>query len=304
MEFGILPAGCDRLKVLIGEMKTLPFAPVKLLQNSKFYLFGLAVSLSVLHLSLIWRVFSDVDRVIVNALFWGAILCLLWRKQDNINLESGIFSSFFGLLLVALVLLKSISLFWFETYFLRIIPLIGILGLGLLASGIKGLKQYWRELIIVGILCLPEQALPEIIEEIFKVTTLTAKFAGFVLWYLGFEVSRQGANVILPKGAVLVFPICTGTSSAIILLKLSAVFMLMFPTGWSKKILLAVGAVLIAFVTGAIRVALMAVVVSNQELFHYWHGSQGNQIFSSIAILTFWVLCYFLRSPDKLARQQ
>ena len=282
-------------------MRTLPFAPVKLLQNSKFCLFGIAVGLTALHLSLIWRVFSDVDRVIVNALFWGAILCLLWRKQDKLNLESGILSSFFGLLLVALVLLKSISFFWFETYFLRIAPLIGILGLGLLASGIKGLKQYWRELIIVVVLCLPEQALPQIIEEVFKVTTLTAKFAGFVLWYLGFEVSRQGANVILPKGAVLVFPICTGTGTAIVLLKLSAVFMLVFPTGWSKKILVAMGAVLIAFVTGGIRVALMAVVVSNQEAFHYWHGSQGNQIFSSIALLIFWVFCYFLRSPGKLA---
>lgn len=283
-------------------MKALSLDPFKLLQNPKFCLFATVVGLSVLHVNLTWRVFDDIDRLIINVLYWGALLCLLWRKRDIVNLESGIFSSFFGILLIGLVFLKSISLFWFESDFLKIVPLVGSLGLGMLASGIKGLKQYWRELMLMLLLCLPESSLPQIIEELFKVTILTAKFAVFVLWYLGFEVSGQGANVILRNGSVFVAAPCTGISTALLLLQLSILFILTFPTNWLKKIIVSIGAVLIAFVSGGLRVALMAVVVSDQEAFHYWHGSEGNQIFSTISILIFGLLCRFLlqslASPD------
>ncbi len=280
-------------------MKALSFVPLRLLQNSKFCLFGIAVGLSALHLLLTWRVIGDIDRMIVSVIFWGAILCLLWRKQDNLDLESGIFSSFFGLLLMVLVLVKSISLFWFESSFLKLAPLLLASGLGLLASGFKGLKQYWRELTFVLLLCLPENLLSQIIEEIFKVTTLTATFATFVLWYLGFEVSRQGVNIIFPHDTVLVAAPCTGISTALLLLKLAIVFILMFPINWSKKLLVAIAAVFIALLAGGMRVALMAAVVSNQQAFDYWHGPEGNQIFSTISILFFGLLCRILLQPNE-----
>jgi cyanoexosortase A len=265
---------------------------------NKLYLFGIAVGLTALHLLLIWRLTSDIDQMIINVLFWGAFLCLLWRKQDILNLDSGILSSFFGLLLIALVFVKSISLFWVESYFLKIFPLMAAIGLGLMASGIKGLKQYWRELIIALLLCIPDSLLVQIIEELCKVTTSTAKFAAFVLWYTGFQVSRQGANITLSSGSVVVSTLCTGISTALLLLKLSVVFILMFPTDWLKKILVPIGAIFIAFVTSGFRVALMALVVSNHQAFSYWHGGEGNQIFSTIAILIFGLFCRFLLQSE------
>ena len=179
--------------------------------------------------------------------------------------------------------------------------MMAVLGLGLLASGIKGLKQYWRELIIVLLLSLPESSFLQIIEELFNITTLTANFAVLLLWYLGFSVSRQGANIFLPNGAVSVAVFCTGISNALLLLKLSVLFILMFPTDWLKKIIVMIGAIFIAFVTSGIRVAVMAVVVSNQEAFKYWHGPQGNQIFATISILIYGLLCRVLLQPDEPA---
>lgn len=277
------------------------FTSVRLLQ-SKFWLFGILFGLTVLHLLLSWRVIGDIDQLIISVLFWRAILCLLCQKQDTLNLESGIFSSFFGFLLIGLVLFKSVSLFWFESSFLKLAPLLLALGLGMLASGIKGLKQYWRELTIVLLLCLPEpSALSQLIEDLFKVSLLTAKFAIFVLWYLGFEASGAGVSVILPKGSVWVREACTGTNMALLLLKLAIVFILVFPTNWSKKILVLIGAISIAFVNGGMRVALMAVVVSDHKVFEYWHGASGNQIFSTISILIFGLLCRFLLQPPTSA---
>lgn len=281
-------------------MKALPVVLVRLLQNSKFYLFGITVSLTALHLLLIWRVSGDADQLIISVLFWGAILRLVWQKRDILNLESDICSSFFGLLLIALVFYKSTSLFWVESSLVKIIPLIAALGSCLLASGIKGLKQYWRELIIVLLLCLPASLFTQIVDQLFQVGTLTAKFAVFVLWYLGFAVSRQGATIILPIGSVFVAPACTGISTALLLLKLSVIFILVFPTSWKQKILLAIAAILISFLVSGIRVAIIATAVANQEAFNYWHGGSGNQIFSTISILLFGLLCRRWRSPNKL----
>lgn len=282
-------------------MKLLSIGSVKLLQNSKLCLFGITVGLTGLHLLLTWKLIGDVDRLIISILFWGAILCLVWRKRDDVNLESGICSSFLGLVLIGLILFKSISLFWFESSFVRVMPLFITSSLCLLASGIKGLKQYWRELVITLLLCLPESSLIELINEFFKITTLTTKFATFSLWYLGLEVSRQGANVILPNGAVLVSTACTGTSTALLLLKLSVFFILMFHTDWKKKLSLLLGAIFIAFIISGIRIAILATVVSNHESFNYWHGSEGSQIFSTISILIFGLFCRILRSQDELA---
>ena len=268
--------------------------PIKLLQ-SNFYLGGIVVGLTIIHLILSWRVTGDINRQTLNVLFWGAILSLLWRKRYTLNLESGIFSSFVGSILITLVLFKSISLFWFESSFLKFAPLLLSLGFGLLASGVKGLKQYWREFAIVLLLCLPDgDFLTAPVQELFKVTILTAKFAVFMLWYLGFEVSGHGANIFMPQGSVWVDTPCTGISTAFFLLKLALVFILTFSTNWWKKALVLLGAVGIAFVSGGIRVAIMAVVVSDRQAFDYWHNEPGNQIFSTIAIFLFGLLCHFL----------
>ena len=282
-------------------MKLLPLAPVKLLQSSKFCLWGIAVGLSILHLGLSWRLSGDTDQLILNVIFWFGLLSLVWQKKDILYLESDVFSSFFGFILIALVLLKSISVFWFESYFIKLAPLFITLGLTLLASGIKGIKQYWRELMFVLILSIPEGLFIQLFEKTFNVTTLTAKFAVFILWYLGFQSSGQGVNVILPTGYVYVNDICTGISTALLLLKFSVLFIFMFPTDWLKKILVLLGAISIAFVTSGIRVALMAIFVSNQEAFNYWHGSQGNQIFTTTSILIFGLFCRFLLQLNEWA---
>jgi len=44
----------------------------------------------------------------------------------------------------------------------------------------------------------------------------------------------------------------------------------------------------------------MAVVVSNQETFKYWHGSKSNQIFATISILIYGL--YVVLQPDEPAR--
>lgn len=272
-------------------------ALAKRLQDSDFYLLVITVGLSALHLLWTWKISDNFDRMIIDALFWAAIVSLLWRKKDELNLKSDIISSFLGTLLIALVILKSLSLFWFETTFLRLVPILSFFGVALLASGAKGLKQYWREFLVILLLAFPTGFLNGYLETYTNIEVWTAKVSGFLLWYIGFQAYIEGDTIRLPNGAVEVFYGCTGGQTGLLLLQLSLLFVLTFSLSRRKTLLLPLASVFIAFLMSVIRVGIMAVVVSDRETFLFWHDDPGNSIFSTLAILLFGFLCrYMLQS--------
>ena len=277
-------------------MKATSLAVVKPLQNMQFWLLAIAGGLIAVHLSLTWRVAPDTGKLSISVLGWGAALSMLWEKRHTLSLESDVFSSLLGLFLIAFVLLKSLFVTSYDSV-VDLTPFIAGLGLAMLASGVKGLQQYWQELMIVLALNAPVGLILDRID----ISLITAKFSTVILSYLGFEVSRQGVNIFLPPtGVVEVNPGCSGLESIIRLLRLSVVFLVMFPTDLVKKILIPVVAVLVAFVINGVRVALMTVLVgySNQEAFNYWHLGTGSQIFLLIAMLVFGLFCYFVNQKD------
>jgi cyanoexosortase A len=265
------------------------FASAKPLNNSQFWLLGIAVSLITIHLTLTWKA-NNVELLSSSILFWLAVSSLVWNKRNSLSFNSGVFSSFFGASLIALVLLKSFSVP--VGYFLQLSPFISGISLALLASGFKGLKQYSKELIILFFLGIPQLLLSFLIDP----SLFTAKFTAFILWYLGFAVSRQGVYINLPTGGIEVYSACSGLESIMQLLGMAVLVVLMFSLSWVKKIIVLLVAVSIAFVVNGIRVAIMAVLVasSNQKSFHYWHTGDGSVIFSMVAVLLFGLFCLFL----------
>ena len=282
-------------------MKATSLAEIRPLQNTQFWLLAIAGGLIAVHLSLIWRVTADFNQIIISILGWGAALSLLWDKRHTLNLESDVFSSFLGLLLISFVLIRSWFVVSFDTLF-DLSPFIGGLGLAMLASGVKGLRQYWLELTIILALNAPIGMLLERID----ISPLTAKFSAFILSHVGFEVVRQGVNIILPTGAVEVYPGCSGLEGILRLLRLAVLFLVMFPTNLINKLLIPIVAVLVAFVVNSVRVALMAVLVaySNQEAFEYWHLGTGSQIFFLISTLLFGGFCYLISQNQAIDNQQ
>lgn len=264
-------------------------------QEPKYWLLGIGVGLMVLHLTLMWRS-DNVDMLGTSLIFWFAISLLIWDKRDALQLHSSIFSSFFGGTLILLVVLKSLGVYGYDI-FLRISPFISVLGLGLVASGIKGLKQYWPELFILVLTAIPGGLVLRFVD----VALITAKFTAFMMWYAGFEVKRQGINLILPTGIVEVASGCSGLNSILQLLALAVVFLFMFPTSKTQKIIVPLVAVSVGFVVNSIRVALLTLLVanSNNEAFAYWHHGDGSLIFATIAGAIFWGFCQFVILRDE-----
>ncbi|MBW4496394.1 MAG: cyanoexosortase A [Oscillatoria princeps RMCB-10] len=264
---------------------------LKSVPKQKLFVLGIAASLIAVQLYLADR-FKMTELFGTSALAWGAVSFLLWEKRDTLNLKSGIFSKFFGGTLIALVLLKSLSLSAYHP-FLRVSPLISAVSLGLAVSGVKGLKQYWQELLI---LCFPALSpAPAILVKTIDLTTLTAKFSGMLLWYLGFAVSRQGVYLSVANKSVEVGTGCSGLSVIMQMVMLAILFLFMFPTNWKQKILVPGVAVLVGFAVNVVRVALMAYLIaySTEGAFEYWHFGQGSIIFSMIAAAIFGLFCQF-----------
>ena len=273
---------------------------LKLVKELRIWLLGIAAGLMALHISLIWHI-ESTDFLGTSVLFWIAVSSLIWKKHQTLYLESSVFSSFLGISIVAWVLLKSARLDSYDP-FLRLSPFVSALGLGLLASGIKGLKQYWQEIVLLGFLVIP----PSLILALIDFTSLTAKFSVFLLWYLGFNVYRQDLNVILPTGIIEIGHGCSGVTAIIQLLGLAFIFLVMFPTKCGEKILVPVVAAVLGFAINAARIVLLAVLsaFSNHEAFNYWHGGDGSLIFSVISVLIFGFFCRFLLLRDEPEQQK
>lgn len=265
-----------------------------------FWLLAITVALIAIHIDAVWKFDSDIDKISVSAICWGVVLLLISRKHQNLALKSNTVASFFGLVLIFLPLIRSMFVHVPNDILVEVSPLITFLGLGMLTSGFRGLKQYWQEAIVIFTLVLPQVLVSTIVERFTDLNEIAAQFAYLLLWYGGVDVQLRGVNVILPTGSVEVYAGCSGLIPMLMMFKLSVLFLVMFPTKPLGKVFLPALAVFIAFIVNGIRIALMAILAaySNLETFDYWHQGDGSQIFSLISILIFGLFCRFILLQD------
>jgi cyanoexosortase A len=247
------------------------------------WLLVIGTGLVAIHISVVGQI--DQEELLGNSfLLWAAVCLLIWKKRDKINFDSSPLSTTLGLFLVTFVVVRTVSIS--ETnFFVRLSPLISLIGWSLLASGVRGLKHYVKELVILTCLLFNSTFM----SHVFNLSTFTAKVAGYLLWYLGFPVSVRGVYIALPTGSVEVNSGCSGYTIILQLIGLSIVFLSLFPTKINQKIILPISAVIIGFVVNIVRVALMALLVANnrKEAFEYWHKADGSLVFSGIGVLIF-----------------
>jgi cyanoexosortase A len=184
---------------------------------------------------------------------------------------------------------------WFDrskSGFLNVYPVLAGLGLSLLASGLGGPRQFWRELTVLFFLGIPRGIAISHVD----LALITARVATFWLWYLGQDVKVEGNEISLPGGSVNVVKSCDGTSAISSLLCLAVVFLVFFRPSRVRAVLTPVAAVSLAFLTNSFRIALLAVAlaVGKQETFKYWHEGKGSVVWSLLPVLLFGTFCLFL----------
>jgi cyanoexosortase A len=267
---------------------------LKGLREPQFWLLAIAAAIATLHLTLLSRIENSNDMVATSLLFWVAAGSLIWDKHETLSYQSRPLPSVVGLFILLFIFLRSAfspdmaSSAW-------ALPMFAALGLGLMASGFGGLRQYWKELIIFGLLAI--YPLLKLTLQAIDLSKITAKAAHLILAYFGFSVQlEKGVFLVMPTSRVEVYGACSGLESILQMLSISVLFLLMFPiASHSKKIICMVAAVLIGFLVNAFRVTLMVILnnAGDKGAFDYWHEGNGSLIFSAIAVLIFGVFCWF-----------
>lgn len=260
------------------------------IHDRTIWLAGTGICLALLHLVLTWQLMHQSDQIVINALFWLAILKMVVKRGDQISSDR--FSRFAGLLMLGLIVAISLSSFQVEAWFVRLFPALAVLSLCLLVSGFR-LKHQRRTGLLLIPLMIPRGIVEQAIEKAIgqPIQILTAQFSAFALHYVGFNAVQQNTTITLKQGAVDVLFRCTGIPLLILLLQLALFFFVMFPLTQQQRIKVLIVAGLISFLLSGFRVALMAVVVQDQLLFNFWHGGSGSQIFSTSAIVLFGWFC-------------
>ena len=274
-------------------------------RNNIFWLLISLAGLGIFYLNLIWKTTENIDQLTTNILFYGAIFWLLWKRKEKVNIQSDLFSSFIGLSLLIIIIIKTISLFNFESNLLSLIPFCAGLSLALIASGFKGLGQYGQELFFAWFLFFPTGVIGNFIDNIVRITVLNAKFATYFLYYLGFNVTNRGNEVLLSLPnlgdykAIVDYP-CAGVPMILLMLKLSLLLVSFFPVEKSQRFSIPMVSIAIGFFLGVVRVCILTLVIPEQATFDYWHGTEGSQIFSTLAIMIFSGFAYWLLNRDGL----
>ena len=272
--------------------------------SDRTWLFSSLISSAVLYLGLVWKTTENIDRLTTDALFWGVIIWLIWRKKDSLDLHSDAISSFIGLFWLGIVLVKTITLFKLETVLLPLLPVSSAIALALIASGFKGLGQYAKELLCALFLFFPTEVIGFFIDNIIHITIINAKVATYLLYYLGFKVGSVGNEVILylpelGKFKAIVNYSCAGMPMIILILKLALLLISCTSFARIQQILISLFSISLGFSLGVIRICILTLLIPNPTLFEYWHGEYGSQIFSTLAIIIFSVFCYWMLQPQQ-----
>ncbi|MEG3936424.1 cyanoexosortase A [Microcoleus sp. T3_B1] len=268
-----------------------------------FWLIIIATALVTLNMTLLWKM-DDIAHFWMSIVFWSAVGSLLWDKQDILKQSEGkndVLSIVAGTILIAFILFKSALVSSKFDPFLRLAPFLSGLGLSLIAVGFQNLKLYWRELLILFFHGTPSVITLPLVD---FVTSLTAKFAYYSLWYVGLNATREGNYVALPTGRVLVNGGCSGIEAMNYLLGLAVVCLVMFPTKQNKALVIGV-AVLFGFIINVFRVAGMALLVASNRLdwFKYWHEGEGSLVVGMIAVVLFGIFYQFMLKRDSQLSQ-
>ena len=285
--------------ILRGDFSNLQNSLQKASSKLEFWLLATWVSLIAINITLVARLADSVDEPAIQILTWAVAILLVVRDRANLKFETTPSAIAVGVLLIIWVLIKSLLTRRIYDVLFILTPVMATIGIALIASGWGGLRQYWQAILLSATLGVPITFLFAAIEKVVPVNVFTAQFAHSVLWYGGTQkLAQQGVTIFSQYGAVEVARGCAGLPPILMLMRITLMFVLVFPVSHFHKWILFPAGMAIAFIVNSVRVALLVIISSQAEAFKYWHAGDGSQIFSVVAVSILLALCNWLTRDD------
>jgi exosortase/archaeosortase family protein len=174
---------------------------------------------------------------------------------------------------------------------LHLLPLAALWGLSLV-GGAGPATGLFRQLGLIGLIP-PAQLFSYVLLPTGFLAGFTAQIAAFLLWLGGQSALAHGIQILLPGRTLEIGPGCTAVISMNLCLAAVVVFALLFPVHSLRlNLALAAGALLIAFLVNAVRVALLGFTLfetgpdwwEQVRGFQFWHDGLGSHLFSLLAM--------------------
>jgi cyanoexosortase A len=284
--------------ILRGDFSELQSKLLNATSKLEFWLLATWTSLIAINITLIIRLSSDIDEIAITILTWAVAILLAVRNRAKLKFESSPTAIAVGVLLIGWVLIKCLLIRRITDMLFILTPVVGTLGVALIASGWKGVNYYWKPILLAATLGIPVAFLFPAIEKVIPVDVFTAQFANSALWYGGVDVAQQGIRIVSQFGSVDVMKGCAGLPPILMLLRITLMFVLVFPVTRFHQWVLFSSAIVISFIVNSLRVALLVIVSAQDDAFKYWHTGDGAQLFSVGSVLILLGLCNWLTRDD------
>lgn len=271
----------------------------KTTRKLEFWLLATWVSLIAINITLASRLGESIDDTAMLILTWAVAIALVIRNRKNLKFESSLSAIAIGTLIVIWVLTKSLLTRRITDILFILTPVMATIGVALIASGWKGFKSYWQAILLAATLGIPVTFLFSAIERVIPVNVFTAQFANSVLWYGGVKVIQQGITISSQFGVVEVARGCAGLPPILMLLRITLMYILVFPVTRSQMSIMFCSSIAIAFIVNSIRVAWLVIVSSQADAFKYWHTGDGSQMFAVASVSLLLWLCNWLAKDDE-----
>lgn len=246
------------------------------------------VLFAVIHLLSLFKADSPLENIYILSFFYGITAWFYLQNFPQIKPSAKLVPRLVGIFIIAYLSIKTLSIFHTEfRLFWFITPPLIFLAFSLIINGWTGIKDFWRALVGITALSWVMPLLASLAFRFAFLQKISAQLSSYFLWYLGFQSQSRENFIFVNDGAVNVNGSCTALPIFFIFLSLLVILSLYFPRLIQNLPLTTALALGIGFILSIIRIMIMAVVVNDQPVFDYWHGTTGSNIFTSAGLLLF-----------------
>jgi|GEM_PF-4243376 len=192
---------------------------------------------------------------------------------------------------------------------IRTTPLLLLIAGFVFHSGVGKLLQYWKPLLLLFVLALPDGTLLKpVIYPILKLFAwdqlayATAHFTTMMTNFIGVPAVLEDLDINMPNAIVTVSSGCDGYRILDFMVRLSIILVVTFYVERIRWIPVLFTGLLLAFIINGFRITLLTYLANaeNFTAFDFWHIGSGAKVFYLSTIILFCIFGYFqISQPDE-----
>lgn len=185
---------------------------------------------------------------------------------------------------------------------IRTVPFLLLIAAFLSQTGMNKALEYWKPLLLLFILALPDGILLKPVIYPFlklfgwdQLAYATANFTTMMTNMIGIPATLEKLDIDMPNAIVTVSSGCDGARILDFIVRLSAMLIVTFHVARIRWLPVLLAGLLIAFIINGFRITLLTYLANSGEFvaFEFWHIGSGAKVFYLSTIILFCIFGYF-----------